>query len=91
MVRHHAVTVIPSIQSLKVTTLARQTARARQTVFGVADPIFGDGTTPPDQQVASLDARAAMSAGACPKRSKFARLPEQLAPRWRNRSSAIHR
>jgi CHAT domain-containing protein len=67
LVRHHAVTVIPSIQSLKVTTLARQTARAGKPFLGFADPIFGDGTTPPDQQVASLDVtRAAMRGALAP-------------------------
>ncbi|WP_319823629.1 CHAT domain-containing tetratricopeptide repeat protein [Thalassovita sp.] len=67
LVRHHAVTVIPSVQSLRLTTLARQTARAAKPFLGFADPVFGDGTATPDQQVASLDVtRAAMRGALAP-------------------------
>lgn len=67
LVRHYAVTVVPSVQSLRLTTLARQTTRAALPFLGFADPVFGDGSTPPDQQVASLDVtRAAMRGALAP-------------------------
>jgi len=66
LVRHHAVTVIPSIESLRLTTLARQGTRAAKPFLGFADPIFG-GTEP---QVASQEGtRAAL-------RGSLAPLPE---------------
>ncbi len=67
LVRHHAISVIPSVQSLRLTTLARQTARADKPFLGFADPVFGDGPATPDQQVAGLDVtRAAMRGALAP-------------------------
>lgn len=64
LVRHHAVTVIPSIESLRLTKLARQNPRADKPFLGYADPVFGDGASGPDQQVASLDVTRAALRGA---------------------------
>lgn len=70
LVRHHAVTVIPSIESLRLTTLARQGTRAAKPFLGFADPIFGDMDSVDSPQAVSLNGtRAAL-------RGSLAPLPE---------------
>ncbi|THD74815.1 CHAT domain-containing protein [Thalassobius vesicularis] len=62
LVRHHAITVIPSIDSLRLTTLTRQTARAAHPFLGFADPVF----TGTGEQLAAAGTRAALRGALAP-------------------------
>ena len=70
LIRHHAMTVIPSVDSLRLTALARQTERASKPFLGLADPIFGQSESNPSEnrdRVAGLDVtRAAMRGALAP-------------------------
>lgn len=62
MIRHHAITVIPSIDSLRLTTLARATPRAPQPFLGFADPVFASAAPDP----APTGTRAALRGALAP-------------------------